>query len=131
MNDQDREERKQSLVGIDAGQIIRQAQREVAQRVAEGRRRAEIDARDAYTEPPMEVHCMVFQEKDGVRLETIQDAFPGMDTIRIKDRTERLCVAELRWQLANQLHSFRCCPEADARKKASLADVKIHGRVTL
>ncbi len=119
-------DRKSALVGINAGPLIRQAQREIAEGRREALRRIEVDGPRAETK--LTVDCVTFKEPNGVfRLETINEPWPGSGTIVVRERNQRFLASEMRWALVQKMVETRWASEESARKQAANAAILIHG----
>lgn len=119
------------LEGVDAAPHIRGMAREIAQTVAEGRRKAEVDGEQRVTDI-MDVDVMAFEDKNGFwKVEAMsQDIFPGQNGLFFcVDRTERLAIAEFRARLAHEMITCRFCRQEQALKLAYKANVRVQARV--
>ncbi len=118
-----------NLVGIDAAGLMRQALAEM--RACHAAERARADREGPEADVVLEVPCMAFENSDGSwRLETLSDFVACQDgQLSVTERTERLCEAELRFELMDKLVAWRFCNATDARRFASRARISVHGRV--
>jgi hypothetical protein len=125
-----KKEREEKLLRIgDAGRIIRQAQREIAESAAFERRRQEVDG-PAADAPRLDVPLLAVEDSSGVWAFTTTTAvFPGCPELKVRERSEPIAIAEMRQTIKDAMIDSRYASPEQARSLCARASVYVAGRV--